>query len=71
MKELKATKVPASEYPTLKDFVGYIEGQLVLAKTAEMERSYRRILSTFVKLLNTNLMYLKEQRTLRTYLKNI
>ncbi|MDN6385636.1 MAG: virulence factor, partial [Alkalibacterium sp.] len=53
VKELKATKVPASEYPTLKDFVGYIEGQLVLAKTAEMERSYRRILSTFVKLLNT------------------
>ncbi|WP_289441224.1 virulence factor [Lactococcus lactis] len=53
LKELKATKVPASEYPTLKDFVGYIEGQLVLAKTAEMERSYRRILSTFVKLLNT------------------
>ncbi|MFK4949147.1 virulence factor [Lactococcus petauri] len=53
LNELKATKVPASEYPTLKDFVGYVEGQLVLAKTTEMERSYRRILSTFVKLLNT------------------
>lgn len=55
LNELKAAKIPASEYPTLKDFVGYVEGQLVLAKPAEMERSYRRILSTFVKLLNTKL----------------
>lgn len=53
LKELKATKVPAQEYPTLKDFVGYVEGQQVLAKTLDLQRTYRRILSTFIKLLNT------------------
>ncbi len=53
MDELKATKIPSEEYPTLKDFVGYVEGQMVLAKTAELQRTYRRILSTFLKLLNT------------------
>ena len=28
LKELKATKVPASEYPTLKDFVGILKDNL-------------------------------------------
>ena len=51
--ELKATKIPAREYPTLKDFVGYVEGELRLAKTVELQKTYRRIYSTFIKLLNT------------------